>query len=140
MARGIIMKNILTLGNMIKNDEIPIIEILVNNKVSGYLMPFRNYRFQICQDITGHSDLGSSPVMSPSFTETFKNIDEGNGFYPITRSLLEGQAMLAIYRYSQRMFRLANKPIIILPDYDESDKLIEFIRVCMTWIFREEDV
>ena len=41
----------------------PVLEIKVNDKVVGYLSPFRGYRFQVSGTFDGEGDYGSSEVV-----------------------------------------------------------------------------
>ena len=41
----------------------PVLEIKVNDKVVGYLSPFRGYRFQVSGTFDGEGDYGSSEVI-----------------------------------------------------------------------------
>lgn len=41
----------------------PVLEIKVNDKVVGYLAPFRGYRFQVSGTFDGEGDYGSSEVV-----------------------------------------------------------------------------
>lgn len=42
------------------NYNIPVIEILVDNEVSGYMTPFRGYFFQVSKTYDGTYDMGNS--------------------------------------------------------------------------------
>lgn len=52
-------------GNITTNgkSDMPLLEVLVNGQVCGYLSPFRKYRFQISRTIDGECDMGSSAVL-----------------------------------------------------------------------------
>lgn len=41
----------------------PMLEVMANEKVIGYLSPFRKYSFQISRTINGECDMGASPVL-----------------------------------------------------------------------------
>lgn len=51
--------NITTTGK----SNMPMLEVLVNDQVCGYLSPFRKYSFQISRTINGECDMGASPVL-----------------------------------------------------------------------------
>ena len=55
------MINELTIGKFSfhPESEIPVIEILINGEVYGYLTPFRGYYFQVSKTYGGVHDLGS---------------------------------------------------------------------------------
>lgn len=52
-------------GNIITNskDNMPLLVVLANGKVCGYLSPFRKYSFQISRTVDGECDMGASPVL-----------------------------------------------------------------------------
>lgn len=53
----------ITLGEIqYYNETMPVIEVLVNDKVMGYLSPFRKYAFQVSKTFEGEWDLGSTRV------------------------------------------------------------------------------
>lgn len=52
---------VLTCGELKKyKDEIPVLEILVDGEVEGYLSPFRGYHFQVSKTFEGEMSLGQS--------------------------------------------------------------------------------
>lgn len=51
-------------GEIILDKQIPMMEIVgKDDKVLGYLAPFRGYRFQVMGNQQGEGDYGSSPVL-----------------------------------------------------------------------------
>lgn len=52
-------------GNITTNgkSDMPLLEVLANGQVCGYLSPFRRYSFQISRTINGERDMGASPVL-----------------------------------------------------------------------------
>ena len=52
-------------GNITTNGKsgMPMLEVMANEKVIGYLSPFRKYSFQISRNINGECDMGASPVL-----------------------------------------------------------------------------
>lgn len=100
-----------TLGGIIRTGHMPVIEVLINDKVTGYLSPFRAYSFQVSRTADGQWDMASSPVIG------LRNVLEANA--PDTRGagyqsnldwygeaqacLLKGLALQALVEYSSRM-------------------------------------
>lgn len=73
----------------------PQLTIKANDKVVGYLTPFRGYRFQVSLTEEGEWDLGSSPVM---FMNEFKNLSD---FY--LKEHLRGQIGLCLNSHHKIM-------------------------------------
>lgn len=75
------------------NDEevtFPYIELTNSNGTNGYLLPFRKYRFQVCGNLGGQIDLGSSPNvafddMHPEDRHKWKNAAFSQAMYAAGR-------------------------------------------------------
>ena len=91
----------------------------------GYLMPFRAYRFQVCGNVKGERDCGSSDVHNMQEVLALKYADEFNTF---AYNYLREQAMTAIMRWQ--------------PDYrfgvsmsDDDVEIFEaFLKECFEWV------
>ena len=112
----------------------------------GYLSPFRGYCFQVSGSRKGDVDKGASPALQP-FSKMLANVpDDESG--TVKKTLLKGQAIIALHRYLQRDFDhhvLEDQHVVI----DQSDLVVQrtwghkdplpldrFIDACYAWIFR----
>ena len=90
----VIMANtmFIELGNLTfeGNSGIPTVEIKVEDKVTGYLTPFRGYSFQVSGNKSGDGDHGSSPVIA-FYRDVLAGIPKGAAL-----TLLSGQATMAL--------------------------------------------
>ena len=69
---------------------IPTVEIMVDDKITGYMTPFRGYCFQVSEDKHGDGDIGSSPVIA-FYKDILKGIPKG-----AATTMLAGQATMAL--------------------------------------------
>lgn len=102
-----------TLGSIIQNEEtynMPIIEVMLDGHVVGYLSPFRQYSFQISMTAQGQWDMGSSPVVGlKNVLETVAPNKQGPGYQSNLNwngesqaCLLKGLALQALTEYASR--------------------------------------
>ena len=115
---------------------IPTVEVFVeapegDQKLVGYMTPFRGYRIQISANKSGNMDLGASPVVA---------------FYrdqlPVENSeiWLKGQIIMALLSFCNNRYgsEAAEGHTIRIPDYNIIDKDFEimqdFIKESIIWI------
>lgn len=98
--------NVVSLG-AIENHEcgMPIVQVLVNGTVRGYLSPFRKYCFQVSKTFSGNMDMGASCVIGlRKIAEFTSDIRESSNEdqHGIRRELMMGQAMIALTKFAYR--------------------------------------
>ena len=102
---------------------------------SGYLSPFRGYKFQVSGTEDGDWDLGSSKVIGLANIDYFR---KGSGFSPYASNadrydaiieLFKGQAMLALNEFYGA--KITRKEIKTLDDFCE--ECVDYInKICGT--------
>lgn len=102
-----------------------------NNENERFLMPFRLYRFQICETITGEWDLGSSEV------KMFSDIVEYS-LDPKTRLMKElckcfNDYMTTSYGYPGRVVRYTYQDNIFRNEYLEEKDLRNRVEIKETY-------
>lgn len=130
----------------IKDDNFPMCTVVLkdengNEKITGYVTPFRGYRFQVSGTEEGIGDNGASPILfMESYCRNNKQYD---------RELLRGQLALCLMQH-KKYFRcfgdyyLKKDDTCELPDlkpfvYDSMDEdeipvVEKFLNACMKWI------
>lgn len=105
------------------NCEIPCVKVsTIDGTDFGFLMPFRAYRFQICGNVDGEGDLGSSDVKN--FREKIKWMPE-----TVAINRLREQALIAIARWLPENYRYG----ISMSD-DDMEIFEEFIQNSYDWV------
>ena len=103
--------------------EIPCIRVeTIDHSDLGYLMPFRAYRFQVCGNVEGEGDLGSSDVKN--FREKIKWMPE-----TVAINRLREQALIAIARWLPENYRYG----VSMSD-DDMEIFEEFLKECFDWV------
>ena len=113
----------LTLGTMTMHPEykIPIIEVLIDGEISGYMSPFRGYFFQVSGTYDGHSNLGRSINEGLSL----KNYLNGNQY--TDRDILKALAITALVNFSNFAARKSEYKIAIDVKINSCNNLDRFI-------------
>jgi uncharacterized cysteine cluster protein YcgN (CxxCxxCC family) len=103
--------------------EIPCVKVETHDHSDfGYLMPFRAYRFQVCGNVEGECDLGSSDVKN--FREQLKWMPESVGI-----NRLREQAIIAIMRWLPENCKYG-----VSMSKDDADIFEEFIQNSYDWV------
>ena len=137
------MTTFIELGNITfeGRSDIPTVEIMAGDKITGYLTPFRGYSFQVSGDKHGDGDYGASPVIA-FYKDVLKGIPKSAAL-----TLLSGQATMALVSHRGYAENITNtnkaepenpvqihKPSWAYPEYAE--KFTEFIEKSYEWIMR----
>ena len=115
---------------------IPTVEVFVeapegDQKLVGYMTPFRGYRIQISATKDGNMDLGASPVVA--FYRDQLPIENASIW-------LKGQIIMALLSFCNNRYgsEAAAGNVIRIPDYNIIDKdfevMQEFIKESIGWI------
>lgn len=109
------------LGNTTNYKGVPVIEVHVGER-TGYLSPFRGYRFQVSGTESGDGDYGSTSVT------TLRGLDE---------NVLYDLAELAIVKYQAYLKNTLKEDVYIQKflDLDDQYKLVDFIKECQEWLW-----
>ena len=126
----------LTLGEftMHQTYQIPVIEVLLDGEVAGYLSPFRGYHFQISQTYDGHLDLGSS-INTGSKLENYFLFSKSDTF-----DVFKALATTALHDFcrSYKVREKCDDEIVIDVNlkslYGTQDNFNEFIKASVDWI------
>lgn len=133
-----------TIFGEITNNEIPMIEIFIKNRVTGeeiitgYLTPFRGYRFQVSDTPTCMCDMGSSQIFE--YSEEFKGLSSD-----FIKEMLRGQATIAIEEFISGWYvkrsidaehYFINSPKYLEPFYYgvEPEGFNKFIQLSAEWV------
>lgn len=144
------MKYTMELKDLImKNGNFPMCTVVLKDEngkeeITGYVTPFRGYRFQVSGTEEGIGDNGSSPVL---FMESYCGNNE-----QCDRELLRGQLALCLMKHKKyfrcfagkRKHCLKNDDTYELPDLNplvyygmDEDKIPvveKFLDVCVKWV------
>jgi len=135
------MKKRLSLGQFTVHPEydVPVIEVLVDNEVGGYLSPFREYYFQVSKTYDGVTDLGHSIYNISSLRDLVVFGDQNK------KTVFKALAFTALYDFV-RVYKVhtarANKDdgddlvidIKLNPIINQQDNFDDFIAASVRWV------
>lgn len=120
-----------TFGELRMYELHPVLEIKVNDKVVGYLAPFRGYRFQVSGTFDGEDDYGSSEVVglkNAILKSTGTSDDSLHYAHDTSIEMLLGLATIALAKFCRNRNYII--PDINLYCWKDDHVLNDFLEAC----------